>query len=157
MVDIVFDGTIATTGVILNGGTTLANYAEGTWTPTFDFATTGDLSMAYATQNGTYTRTGRTVYITCDFIGTPTYTTASGTASILGVPFTVGERTVGSPISHGAGLTYATGTTSAASFLTTTFIQCIMNGSTKTGALASTTEIPSGTQQIWKFSATYII
>src|SRR3990167_1606815 len=42
---------------------TLDDYEEGTWTPVFTFATPGDLSVAYSTQQAIYTKIGRVVYV----------------------------------------------------------------------------------------------
>lgn len=42
---------------------TLDDYEEGTWTPVLTFATPGDLSVAYSTQAGSYTKIGRQVMV----------------------------------------------------------------------------------------------
>ena len=44
---------------------TLDDYEEGTWTPTITFATPGNLSVAYTTQSGSYTKIGRMVFGSC--------------------------------------------------------------------------------------------
>mgnify|MGYP000971904125 CR=1 FL=1 len=65
-------------------------YAEGTWTPTITFATPGDLAVSYSTRVGRYTRIGRFVFVEC-VVATSAFThsTASGSLSITGLPFTV--------------------------------------------------------------------
>jgi hypothetical protein len=75
---------------------TLDDYEEGTWTPTFTFATPGDLSVAYATRTGTYTKVGRQVTITFVMITSAfTHSTASGNAYVTGLAFQVGSAAVG--------------------------------------------------------------
>lgn len=65
------------------------DYEEGNWTPVFNFATPGDLSVAYSKQLGTYTKTGRLVKITNDVSSSSfTHSTASGNFQIDGIPFT---------------------------------------------------------------------
>lgn len=61
---------------------------KGTWTPVLTFTTPGDLSVAYTTQLGAFTRNGDTV--TIDFriqTSTFTHTTASGAVRITGLPY----------------------------------------------------------------------
>lgn len=71
------------------GGGVLSTYSVGSYTPTFTFATVGDLSVSYATQTGFYTKIGRLVFINITLVCTPTYTTASGQARVV-LPFTAG-------------------------------------------------------------------
>ena len=79
---------VATATSINLGVSTLNNYTELTsWTPTFTFVTVGDLSIAYTTQTGFYTRIGDVVYLYCYIKFTPTYTTASGQGRIASLPF----------------------------------------------------------------------
>ncbi len=80
----------AATATSINfGGSTLSSYvSETSWTPVFTFATPGNLSVAYATQVGIYTRIGNLVYLNFNILFTPTFTTSSGLASITGLPFT---------------------------------------------------------------------
>lgn len=60
----------------------------GTWTPALTFATPGDLSVAYTTQVGTYTKIGRQVTAHCIIVtSTFTHTTASGGLTVSGLPF----------------------------------------------------------------------
>ena len=62
---------------------------EGKWTPVLSFTTPGNLSVTYGTQQGRYTKIGRTVIshfhiLTLSF----THTTASGGLILTGVPYT---------------------------------------------------------------------
>ena len=65
-------------------------YEEGTWTPIITFTTPGDLAITYsATQVGTYTRIGNKVYLNFNVSTTSfTFTTASGSLKVTGIPFT---------------------------------------------------------------------
>lgn len=70
---------------------TLDDYEEGTWTPAFTFVTPGNLSIAYSTQVADYTKIGRDVRAALNITtSTFTHTTASGLATITGLPFTIG-------------------------------------------------------------------
>jgi len=82
------DGTWDCTAINF-GQDDLNYYDEGTWTPVLTFATPGDLSVAYSSQAGFYTRTGNRVVLQC-YIATSTFThsTASGNVNITGLPFT---------------------------------------------------------------------
>jgi hypothetical protein len=81
---------VATATSINFGGSALNTYsATQTWTPTFTCVTPGDLSVSYATQSGYYTRIGNVVNYYATLTCTPTFTTASGTIRIGGLPFTV--------------------------------------------------------------------
>mgnify|MGYP001572604868 FL=1 len=71
------------------GANTLDDYEEGTWTPTLTFATPGNLSVAYTTRVGRYTKIGRLVTLTFTIVtSTFTHTTASGNLQTTGIPFT---------------------------------------------------------------------
>ena len=83
----------AATATSINfGGTSLANYVEGTWTPAI--TTSGTVGTpAYSVQVGTYTRIGRIVVaqftITLSgWTGSPT-----GNVSISGLPLAAGSTT----------------------------------------------------------------
>lgn len=65
--------------------------------PTLTFATVGDLAVSYATQAGRYWRTGTTIKFVIQLTCTPTYTTASSTLRIGGLPY---------PCKAGVGLSF---------------------------------------------------
>jgi len=74
---------------------TLDDYEEGTWTPVlWDDSESGSESQTYTTQEGTYTKIGRLVFIHCKLvvssIGTLTTTQA---ATIGGLPFQPARET----------------------------------------------------------------
>jgi len=62
--DLVVQNDIEVSGGVYLGGTTSSNllddYEEGTWTPTLEVGT----NITYNSQSGTYTKIGRTVYVT---------------------------------------------------------------------------------------------
>jgi hypothetical protein len=63
---------------------------EGTWTPSFTFATPGDLTVVYGDRSGTYVTIGNLVILFFDVTATTfTFTTASGNFFITGLPFPV--------------------------------------------------------------------
>ena len=68
---------------------TLANYAEGTWTPGVSFGG-ASVGVTYSSQVGLYTKIGKMVFcqmqLTLSSKGSST-----GTALITGLPFTVGS------------------------------------------------------------------
>lgn len=73
------------------GNETLTIYNEGTWTPALLFggASTG---ITYGTQTGTYTRIGNRVWVHCTIVLT-SKGSATGSASISGLPYTVARTT----------------------------------------------------------------
>jgi hypothetical protein len=69
------------------GGSSLSTYtATTTWTPVFTFATVGNLSVAYTTQNGYYMQIGSVVFANFAIAFTPTFSTSAGNAQITGLP-----------------------------------------------------------------------
>jgi len=63
---------------------------EGLWTPAITFATPGDLSVSYDSQDGTYVKVGPWVHAAF-VIATSvfTHTTAAGNFLITGLPFAI--------------------------------------------------------------------
>lgn len=69
---------------------TSTSVLTGTWTPVFTFATPGNLSVTYSTQVGSYTKIGRQVTAWFSIVTSAfTHTSASGNATITGLPFAV--------------------------------------------------------------------
>lgn len=76
---------------------TLDDYEEGTWTPTFTYVTPGNLTVAYSTRIGQYTKIGNAVTLALNIqTSTFTKTTASGELRITGVPFPAKATSPGS-------------------------------------------------------------
>jgi hypothetical protein len=69
-------------GALVNS--TLNDYEEGTWTPTFTQTPTPP-TVGYTTRAGRYTKVGRIVYLSCELFFTKTG--GSGTYYISGLPF----------------------------------------------------------------------
>ncbi len=144
------------------GQDALNYYDEGTWTPTVTYATVGDLSVSYAVQNATYTRVGNLVVIRCRVSFTPTFTTASGSLRIAGLPFAVSSSsgTTGC-VSHnattgfiyGAGATYLVGAPRASN----SDVQIQMVGSATAVAFATTTQTATTVAQDLFIAGTYFV
>lgn len=62
-------------------------FEQGEFTPGFDFATTGDLSNNYITQDGDYWLMGPLLHFSLRLDVTPTHTTSSGEAQVTGFPY----------------------------------------------------------------------
>lgn len=98
---------------------TLLGGAEGTFTPAMTFATPGDLSVVYTTQEGTYIKIGKLVFCRLRLVCTPTHTTASGNWTLTGLPFTATSTPSfstggGVPNNLGAGFTWPAGVSQVA-------------------------------------------
>lgn len=70
------------------GTAAVETFTQGTFTPTFTFATPGDLSLSSVTAAGVYFKIGNLVVFFLRYTATPTFTTASGTAIFGGLPAT---------------------------------------------------------------------
>lgn len=85
-------------------------YEVGEFTPAFSFATPGDLSVSYSRQKGYYWRIGAVMFVTIDLIFTPTFSTASGAATITGLPYQADtdgpDKFIGTLVGDGSGLSY---------------------------------------------------
>lgn len=155
------DGLLTVTTGINFGQDTLNYYDEGTFTPTFTFATVGDLGVSYATQVGTYTRTGNRVNITVAITCTPTYTSASGVARISGLPVAGGGSVIqafATAIS-GANTDWRAGGTSitAAVVSSATYAQIYTSGPDTVLSTLTTTNIDSGVAITIYFAGTYLV
>ena len=73
-------------------GTTLSHFEEGTWTASLEFggSTTG-ITYASNGNQGFYTRIGNMVYVSC-LVVLSNKGSATGAATIAGLPFTVGNH-----------------------------------------------------------------
>jgi hypothetical protein len=127
---------------------TLDDYEEGTWTPALTFATPGDLSVAYTTQVGAYTKIGNAVIAQFTIVTSSfTFTTASGNLTITGLPFS-SINTTGQNYANAmrwSGITKA-GYTSGVSFLTpgSSSLLMRMDGSGVAEALVTAADTPTG-------------
>lgn len=80
-------GVAAATSVSF-GNEALSRYDEGTFTPSFSFASPGDLSFGYTTRIGRYVVVGKLVSFFIELqLSSFSFSTASGIAQISGLPF----------------------------------------------------------------------
>lgn len=133
---------------------------RGTWTPALTFATPGDLTVAYSTQQGRYRL--RDGIITLDFAiltSTFTHTTAAGNLQITGMPLaalTDAGMLWSGLLSRLEGVTKASYTqfmpniASAATFMT-----IAASGSAQASAILAFGDLPTGTAKRFNGSITY--
>jgi hypothetical protein len=133
-------------------------YDEGTWTPVATFSTPGDVSVAYTTQTGTYTRMGNVVIITMTLTFTPTFTTAAGSLDVSGLPFTILSTIYGTAI-NGSGFNYpASRTDIASSFVASgTILRVVGTGSGVSASNLGVTQFTSGVSHTIRASAFYLV
>jgi hypothetical protein len=82
--------TFPATQVPSADGNTLDDYEEGTWTPALAVSVSGSITMS--TQEGVYTKIGRTVFFSCRF-STASISSPTGTITVTGLPFASGSQT----------------------------------------------------------------
>lgn len=131
----------------------------GSWTPALTFATPGDLSVAYTTQQGSYTRVGS--LITAQFVivtSTFTFTTASGDLQVTGLPFTAASITDAAWYGAGVwrGLTKASFTDVAAQIVQgASTINFYISGSAQSAATVKSGDVPTGTLKFLGFTLAF--
>jgi hypothetical protein len=134
---------------------------SGTFVPTFSFTTPGDLSVVYAAQEGEYTIIGNRIFVGFKIAFTPTYTTATGTPVVGGlpVPNASGFTQVATVAFHNSNLSYPAGVTEVCPNINSGNDYILMrgNGSGITSQFLTTAQVPSGVGQNWFFQATYPI
>jgi hypothetical protein len=137
---------------------TLDDYEEGTWTPTFQFGTAGNLTIVYSSQVGKYTKIGRTVHVEMTMATTTfTHTTASGNASISGLPFTIGGTDATTLTGACGGYVNATYPILGMQFFPTVATIFLVRGGLGAGAAATFLDFPSAGNLYITFQATYIV
>jgi hypothetical protein len=140
----------------------LDDYEEGTWTPSITASTPGDLTVAFSSQSGVYTKIGRTVTVTF-FLATSTFThsTASGSIRISGLPFTVSNTAGATSYSNGAlasqGWTKANYGVTLASVQNATEIRMVATGSAQNLDNLLITDFATGNLVMLRGSITYIV
>ena len=140
---------------------TLDDYEEGTWTPAYTYATPGDLSVAYSTQVGVYTKIGRLVIASFVIVtSTHTFTTASGNNQITGLTFT--SANVTSQNAYGAaswdGITKATYTDIVARLAANSAtIDFVASGSAVSASVVTAANCATGTQQTRTGTIFYVV
>lgn len=138
----------------------LADYEEGTWTPTLTALTAGDLSTTYQYRTGTYRKIGKLVYVDFAIVTTAwTWTTASGDVLVTGLPFAVTntQNQGAGAISTWQGVTLPAGYTAITTYgsSNTTHMYLTIGGSAKASTTLQISAMPSGTQQYLYGSVCY--
>lgn len=127
---------------------TLDDYEEGSWTPAVTFASAGDLSVAYTTQVGRYTKIGNLCVATFNIVTSSfTHTSATGNLRISGVPFTIENTTGLTPVGGLAwqGITKANYTDiNAVAILNTTYLELQASGSAQNLDTIDVGDAPTG-------------
>lgn len=123
--------------------------AVNVWVPTLTFDTVGDLAVTYSTRVGTYLNINKLVFITFNILTSSfTFTTASGTLRVSGIPFNgyAGNNFVGTL--RWGGITMATpGYTDISSRIPgsgNNKIEFRANGSGLPGVTVAQTDTPTG-------------
>lgn len=133
------------------------DYEEGTWTPQITASTVGDLAVTYSSQTGLYTKIGRTVTVYASIATSSfTHSTASGTARITNLPFTVGQRGLGllafDNITKTAYTSFFAGASAG-----TTYADLSASRSGGTTSTVKITEMPSAGAVFLQFTLTYTV
>ncbi len=127
-------------------------------TPTITFATPGDLSVAYTTQQMNITRVGNSITVQGTVSFTPTYTTSSGNLQIMGLPLTSNAYTsaIGNVL-FSSSITFPAGATQAVSSLAASSSIILLRGfgSASSQALFTVTQFTSGLPYTVQFSIMY--
>ena len=125
-------------------------YEYGQFTPTFDFATPGDLSNSYETQEGFFWRTGPIVHFDVLLVVTPTFTTSAGVAKIGGLPhmpMVGGPQFFLFPIRlGGTGINWVLSDTVAFARPNQDWIEVALQGTSADGQTMTSAEITSGSR-----------
>lgn len=133
---------------------------SGTFTPTLTFATPGDLSVAYTTRVGRYTKVGNRITIDVNIVTSSfTWTTAASYMRVTGIPYP--SATSSGAQSKGAmnvsGLTKAGYTNFVASLEDTNNagVAFYASGSGVASGTVNAADMPSGTNKTVQFTLSY--
>jgi hypothetical protein len=128
---------------------TLDDYEEGTWTMGITFATPGDLNVVYSSQSGRYTKIGRAfMYEGTVTTTTFTYTTATGTLRVSGLPLAPASGVPAVTLSRWTGVVSAVATPQIVGLVVSTNVQFeVMNVAAGTTATLTQANAASGTQK----------
>jgi hypothetical protein len=123
----------------------LLTYAAGVWSPTFNFATNGDLAATWSISTGFYTKIGRMVFAQFVLVSSSfTWSTASGQLTIGGFPFPMAGPNICVGVLDWAGITKAGFTEFSVTMNTGSAAQIIANGSGQLRANIVAADMPSG-------------
>lgn len=133
---------------LVDGGTGQTGIITTSWTPTFTFATPGNLSVSYSVRSGFYAQAGNLIHATFSITFTPTFTTASGVAAITGLPVAANASVsdfYAVAALLGAGQSWGTGTQVCLTLPgSATSMNMLVTGSTQAGGLLTTAQFTSG-------------
>jgi hypothetical protein len=141
-----------------------ASYGWRRFTPAVTFITPGDLSVTYAYAEGRYWRTGHTIKFIINITFTPTFTTASGSILITGLPYLAKNDDSGAPGVYAASVHYSNNAWSWGASKTqisarvlpgVDSVRLIGMGNGVNAAYITTTEMPSGTEKTIHISGEY--
>jgi hypothetical protein len=154
-------GVAAATSINFGVDSLNAYSTSTSWTPVVTFATPGNLSVAYATQVGLYSRVGNVVFIEFALLFTPTFTTASGNFEITGLPFT-SNATTGTTcrgVAIPSGVTFPAGCTQLTCGVATnsTLITVVGTGTTVALVNLTTTGFTTGVQAAMNGTVFYML
>lgn len=163
LISIASDAAHVVVGNSLNGwgltlpAAVLANYDTPSveeFTPTFTFATPGDVSVSYTTQIGLLVREGDLVWYYIDILGTITHTTASGALRIAGLPLTLSAAAT-VPVSTWSNINLGSGFTSVAAELSPTggFLNVTQAGDSVDAIFVTTAHVTTGSSVRIRLSA----
>ena len=123
----------------------LLTYAAGVWSPTFNFATNGDLAATWSIATGFYTKIGRMVFAQFVLVSSSfTWSTASGQLTIGGFPFPMAGPNICVGVLDWAGITKAGFTECSITMNTGSAAQIIANGSGQLRSNIVAADMPSG-------------
>jgi hypothetical protein len=136
---------------------TLDDYEKGTWTMGITFATPGDLVVVYSSQSGRYTKIGRAhMYEGTVTTTTFTYTTATGTLRVSGLPFAPASGVPVVSLGRWTGVVSAVATPQIVGQVNGTNVQFeVMNVSAGTTATLNQANAASGVQKSIFLSGQY--
>lgn len=135
----------------------LDDYEEGSWTMGLTFATPGDLNVVYSAQTGRYTKAGRAfLYDGTVTTTTFTYTTATGTLRVTGLPIASGGGTPAVALGRWTGVVSAVTTPQIVGLVSSPNIQFeVMNVAAGTTATLTQANAASGVQKSIILSGQY--
>lgn len=135
----------------------LDDYEEGSWTMGITFATPGDLNAVYSAQTGRYTKVGRAfLYDGTVTTTTFTYTTATGTLRVSGLPIASGSGNPAVSLGRWTGIVSAVATPQIVGLVSSPNILFeVMNVSAGTTASLTQANAASGVQKSIFLSGQY--
>lgn len=144
-----------------DGAQWVVDYETGTWTPTFTFATPGNLAVTYSTQSGRYVRYRDQVHVQGRLVCTPTFSTASGELRLASLPFATitdsNNRSTGALASLG-GVTFGANDKQVGATLNSnvSYLSLGMTVTATTGRQITPSDLVSGATFAVNFAAEYI-